>query len=215
VLAVNGVQASNDDYAGLVPCPAFGNDWVDNSDVLVVRHASGATTAPTAGVVQIQSDRTIARMFDSGAPPVGGACPPLCTFDFQTHVYYVAGSSSAGPTVPSLRRKTIVNGQLVDQELITGVEDFQVQLGVDTDGDNDVERYVDADHAIVTPLVGNAKVLAVRVWLMFRAEQPEIGFTDGASYSYADVANYRPADGFRRALVNKTIMLRNFRGNNL
>ena len=105
---------------------------------------------------------------------------------------------------------------LQDQELIAGVEDFQVELGVDTTGDNTVDRYVDADNGLLTPgdpaFDPNARVLAARVWLMFRAEQPETGFVDGATYNYADVANYAPADTFRRLLVNKTILVRNSRG---
>jgi type IV pilus assembly protein PilW len=211
-----GVQAANDDYATLVPCPAFGDDWLDGTDVLVVRHASGQPSVPAAGVVQIQSDRTISRVFDSGVAPAPAAGQ---TFDWQTNVYYVAGSSSLGDGVPSLRRLTLVGGVLQDQELVPGVEDFQLQLGVDTDNDNVVERYVEADHGLVTPgdaaFDDDAKILAVRVWLLFRAEQAETGFVDGANYNYADVADFAPADGFRRALVNKTILLRNFRGNEL
>lgn len=218
-LSIRGVEASNGDYDDLVPCPDFGGDWQAGSDVLVVRHASGTPTAPTAGVVQIQSNRTLARVFDDGVAPIADVCPPACTFDWQVHAYYVASSSSVGPGVPSLRRKTLVGGVLVDQELIAGVEDFQVQLGVDTDADNTVERYVDADHELVTPGSGgfdpDAKIIAVRIWLMFRAERPEVGFTDGAVYSYADVEDFAPADGFRRALVNKTIVLRNFRSTDL
>lgn len=213
-LAVTGVQASNNDFDGLVPCPAFQDAWQAGSDVLVVRHASGQPTAPDATRIQIQSDRTISRVFDTGLAPAAGT-----TFDWDTTVYYVASTSSLGDTVPSLRRMTLIGNVLTDQELIPGVEDFQVELGVDTDNDNNVERYVDADHGLVTPgdpaFDDDAKILAVRLWLMFRAEQPEVGFTDGTTYSYADIANYAPGDAFRRALVNKTIMLRNFRGNDL
>lgn len=213
-LAVNGIQASNNAYAGFVPCPAFQDAWQAGSDVLVVRHASGQPAVATANVIQIQSDRTISRVFNNGIAPAAGT-----TFDWDTTVYYVDSASSLGPNVPSLRRKTLVGNVLTDQELIAGVEDFQVELGVDTDNDNTVERYVDADHGLVTPgdpaYDADAKVLSVRLWLMFRAEQPETGFTDGTTYSYADIANFTPADGFRRALVNKTIMLRNFRGNDL
>lgn len=210
------VQAGNDEYDDVVPCPAFNDSWQDGTDVLVVRHASGAPTAEAADVVQIRSDRTISRVFDGGvAPaPVGGQ-----TFNWQTNAYYVASSSSLGDGVPSLRRQTLVGDEMVDQELIAGVEDFQVQLGVDTDNDNVVERYVDADQGLVDPASADfdddAKILAVRIWILFRAEQAETGFVDGATYTYADVADYAPADGFRRSLVNKTIVLRNNRGTDL
>jgi len=218
----NGVEAA--DAAYNLPCPAFEDNYRAGTDVLVVRHASGQQTVPTNNVVQVQGDRTISRLFDNGAPPAAPAC---CTFDWQVHAYYIADSSSVGADVPSLRRMTLVNGVLQDQELIAGVEDLQVQLGVDTGPapDNSVERYVDADHGLVDPADAafdpDAKIIAVRLWLMFRAEQAEgtelpdgnvIGFVDGNTYSYADVADYAPADGFRRTLVNKTIVLRNYLG---
>ncbi len=217
-----GVEASDDSYA--LPCPAFAGNYQAGTDVLVIRHASGAQTVPTANVIQVQSDRTISRLFSNGAPPPTPAC---CTFDWQVHAYYIAASSSLGANVPSLRRKTLVNGVLQDQEIIAGVEDLQVQLGVDTgpNPDNTVERYVDADHGLVDPLNAafdpDAKIIAVRLWLMFRAEQAEgntldggevVGYVDGATYDYADVADYAPGDGFRRTLVNKTIVLRNYLG---
>jgi hypothetical protein len=183
----------------------------------VVRHATGTQTLPAANVIQVQSDRNRSVLFDSGAAP---ASPVCCTYDWQTNAYYIANSSSLGANVPSLRRKTLIAGVLQDQEVIAGVEDLQVQMGMDTGPlprDNVVARYVDADHDLVT--VGaagydpEAEPIAVRLWLMFRAEQAEgfngEGFVDDRSYDYADVADYAPADGFRRLLVNKTIVVRN------
>ncbi len=57
----------------------------------------------------------------------------------------------------------------------------------------------------------DARIMALRLWLLIRAEQAETGFTDTTLYQYAD----RPAvafnDGFRRMLVSRTIVLRNSR----
>ncbi len=208
-----GVEAA--DAAYTLPCPAFEDNYRAGTDVLVVRHASGQQTVPTANVVQVQSDRTRSRLFNDGAPPATPAC---CTFDWQTHAYYIANSSSLGANVPSLRRMTLIDGVLQDQEVIAGVEDLQVQLGVDRGPvpDNDVERYVNPNDGLVTPadpaFDANAKIIAVRFWLMLRAERPEVGYVDGASYDYANVADYAPGDNIRRTLVNKTIVLRNYLG---
>jgi Type IV Pilus-assembly protein W len=51
----------------------------------------------------------------------------------------------------------------------------------------------------------------VRVWLLVRAEDREVGFTDDRTYNIANRAAYSPDDDFRRVLVVKTIMLRNAR----
>jgi type IV pilus assembly protein PilW len=207
-----GIEAATGAFPAGMTCAAFGALQA-GSDVLVVRHASGATTAPTANVIQIVSNRVGGSIFNDGAPPLAVACPPppalatVCVYDWQTHLYYVSSTSSLGANVPSLRRKSLVNGVFQDQELVPGVEDFQVQLGLDTTGDNTVDRYVDAGAAFPA----NSRVLAAHIWLMFRSERAEVGFIDGNVYNYADVAGYAPNNGFRRALVNKTILLRNVR----
>ncbi len=214
-----GVEASND--ANILPCPVFANAYQPGSDVLVVRHASGQPQEATNTVIQIQSNRVGSTVFDNGAAPF--PCPvttPACTFDWQTQAYYVSSQSSLGANVPSLRRQVLTpGGVLQDQELIPGVEDFQVLLGLDADGDDDVERFVHADDPVLAVLdpadaafVDGAQIVAVRLWLMFRAERPEQGFVDGNVYNYADMVGVTPNDNFRRVLVNRTVMLRNARG---
>jgi type IV pilus assembly protein PilW len=127
-------------------------------------------------------------------------------------MYYISSQSSLGATTPSLRRKTLttIGGAAVitDQEIIPGVEDLQVQLGIDTNGDNTVDRYVDPNNPIVTP---TTRILAVRYWLLLRTDQTEIGFTDSTNYQYANVPAFTRNDQFRRLLVSKTVMLRNIR----
>ena len=196
-----------DDSAYNLRCPPpAATPYLAGTDVLVLRHASGAQVLPAAGVVQIQSDRGNSRVFANGAAPA--AC---CIYDWQTNAYYVSSASSLGATVPSLRRMTLINGVWQDEELIAGVENLQVELGVDTNADGTVDRYVDPGNALVTPLVDPSRIMAVRFWLMLRAGQLEVGFTDGATYNFANVANYAPADRFRRQLLNKTVVLRNMR----
>ena len=57
-----------------------------------------------------------------------------------------------------------------------------------------------------------AQIVAVRLWLLVRADALETGFKDGRAYSYGDKANVTIAavsQGFRRLLVSRTIQLRN------
>ena len=101
-----------------------------------------------------------------------------------------------------------------------GVEDFQIQFGVDTDvvgapTRGSVDRYVNANDPILNPLAAgflpNAEILAVRLWVRLRAERPEQGFVDVNNYVYAD-RNVAPInDQFRRTIITKTIYLRNAR----
>ena len=137
------------------------------------------------------------------------------------NAFYVSRRSSLGTAVPSLRVHTLLaDGTFQNQEVIAGVEDFQVQFGVDTDvpgtpARGSIDRFVNTNDAMIDPTNAgfnpNAKILAVRIWLRVRAERAENGFTDGATYTYADRSVGPFNDGFRRLVVSKTIYIRNSR----
>ncbi len=91
-----------------------------------------------------------------------------------------------------------------------GVEDLQVELGADFNDDQNADYFVAPNTAIPS----GDQIVAVRVWLLVRAEQQETGFTDGRTYTYGSRVGanvYTPGDAFRRVLVTKTIALRNTR----
>ena len=211
----NPVQATNnvpiDSNGNVVPnCSAFGDGVIPNTDVLVVRHASGQPQALTNGRVQIQSDLGKAQTFSDGVLPVGFVATESTTHDAVVNAWYLSAGSNTLNDVPSLRRRTLINTTMVDEEVIAGVENMQIQFGVDTDNDGSIERFVDPDNGVVA---GN-QVLSVRVWLLMRSEYTERGFTDGKTYVLPDavLADFVPNDNFRRMQSSKTIMLRNIRG---
>jgi len=128
-------------------CAAFGAGVQANSDVLVVRRASIEPTVAQPGRVQVQSDRQRIQVFWDGVVPGGFAPAQSQTHDVVVHGYYVSQDSTIGAGIPSLRRKTLVAGPLLqDEEVIPGVEDFQVQYGVDTSGDGAANRYVNPNN---------------------------------------------------------------------
>jgi len=205
-----------------IPCaPATGAQ--PQSDALIVRHASGSQQLPAAGKIQVQTNHLKGIVFANGNAPV--SLGPLAqTHDVAVNIYYVDQGSDLDPNVPSLRVKTMMPGGIhQDQELISSVENLQVQFGVDTDDPNDgiVDRYVDPDHDIINPTtpgtIPTAKILSVRLWMLMRADAQENGFQDRPTYTSPDpVINTCPQgggcnypDNFRRLAVSKTIFLRN------
>ena len=155
-------------------------------------------------------------LFDDGLLPDGYLPAPVSeTHDLVLHAYYVDRSSSVG-SLPSLRRQRLAAGLVVeDEEIIPGVENMQVQFGVDTDSDGTVERYVDPDHPVLTPgapgFVPDAEIIAARVWLLVRSEQPEIAYVNDATFTPpdGDLPPIAPGDAFRRMPISTTIYLRN------
>jgi type IV pilus assembly protein PilW len=219
----NAVGGTNNGYGWA--CAAFGAAQ-PGADTLEIRRVSEDPVVPVPNTMYVQSAR-----FRDGQIFVGAAVPPdflaatSATHQLMTSGFYVSQNSTLdtpGNPVPSLRMKTLTGGALgvrvVDQEVLPGVEDLQVQFGVDTDvvGDpnrGSIDRYVNAGDPIITPgnpaFLPDAQILAVRIWIRIRAEQIENGFIDTTNYVYADQNVPAPNDSFRRLLVSKTIFLRN------
>ncbi len=202
VWALQLVQAIdvNDDFAAL-PCPPA-NAFVAGADVLVVRHASSGNT-DNPDRIGITTNESTGAVFRNGLiPEIAGAQ----NFDLQVNAWHLDTASSE-PGMPALRRFTLANnGLMQNQEIIPGVEDFQVLLGIDRDGDQQIDGFVDGNNR------GDAPVLAVSVWLLLRSARPEPGHRDsGPWYSIdTDARNpLRPNDGYRRISVTRTIYLRN------
>jgi type IV pilus assembly protein PilW len=216
------VEGSNNSYG--LGCAAFGTVEA-NADTLTVRRASEdpAPLPLTANTLYIQSIRPTneSEIFVGTTIPGGFNATTSQTHRLLVNGYYVSRSSSLGNNVPSLRVKTLLaNGTIQDQEVVAGIEDLQVQFGVDTDPPGDAERgaidrFVNSNDPMIDPdnaaFNEDAVVMAVRIWLRVRAERAENGFTDTATYVYAD-QNVGPLnDNFRRMVVTKTIYLRNSR----
>ena len=208
---------ANDDAYGFA-CGEFGT-YAAGSDQLTIRRAStqvitAGALAASNGQIKLQSSRVQGSLFSGTALP-GGYAPTLSeTRALITNGYYVDQDSDMQAGTPSLRRKQLdfVGGAavIVDLEIVPGVEDLQVEFGADLDNDQNADYFVQPGTAIPA----GDQIVAVRVWLLVRAEQQETGFVDGRTYDYASrtgAAAYTPGDAFRRVLFSKTIALRNTR----
>lgn len=207
---------SNNAYT--LPCGANGGAQA-NSDVFTTRRVTVAASPLEAGRLQIQTTRIQGELFVDGNIPLG--FDPLLseTHNLLVNSYYVSASSALIPGVPTLRRKTLVGGgggpAIVDQEVAPGVENIQIQFGVDVDDDNTIDRYVNPGDAIFNPgdptFISGARVLTARIWIVVRGISPEVGLVDTVNYQPGDVVLGVYNDNFRRMQVSKTILLRNAR----
>ncbi len=223
------VDGFNNGY-GLACLPtAAAGAWQPFSDTITVRRASVAPVTPTAGRFQIQTTRIQGEIFYDGLipdgfqPPADPTAPALATDPSATHnlmvnSYYVAQESELIPGVPTLRRKTLTfragASVIEDQEVAPGVENIQMQLGIDMNNDNTVDRYVNPDDPIYDPNAPGytgASVLTARIWIIVRGTSREFGVQDVNTYKPGDVDLGTPNDEYRRLQVSKTILLRNSR----
>ena len=206
------IEAANEDqvgannpFQGCVP----DNARQPGTDILVIRHAAATTTAPAdliADRLYMVSNAMSGELFVAGQQPIPpGFSPTDAIHEVVTNLYFISPNSSVGVGVPALNRIELVPGpELGTQELIPGAEDFQVQVGVDSDGDGSVNSYVNPN----SPLVAGSTVVASRAWIRVRGERIDLDFTDTATYDYAD-QQVQPNDSFRRMLMSKTLRVRN------
>jgi type IV pilus assembly protein PilW len=188
-------------------CPATNPDG--DSDVLIVRRASVAVAAPVAGRLQIQSNRVAGRIFSDGAIPAGfAAAPASLTHDLVVNAYYVSNMPPGADGLQQfeLRRQSLVAGPAVqDAAVIQGVQNLQVQFGIDGNGDGNADRY--ANPPIVNPAV--TRVVSARIWLLLVSDQREVGFVDDRTYTLGSTVLGPFNDDRRRLVMSKTIQIRN------
>ncbi|MEE4162718.1 MAG: PilW family protein [Woeseiaceae bacterium] len=212
------LPVDGDNNAYNLPCPPSIAAQA-NSDHLVVRRATVAPVPFEAGRIQLQTTRVQGALFTDGTLPTGFTAADSSTHNLLVSSYYVANDSELIPGVPALRRIVLrMNGgvaDIIDEEIAPGVENLQVQFGVDVNDDNTVDRYVNPDSGVYDPAsaayIPGAKVITARVWLVVRGIDIENGLVDDNTYTPGDVDLGQPADNFRRMQVSKTVLLRNAR----
>jgi type IV pilus assembly protein PilW len=235
------VQGSNETFE-LGPsqqsaCGAYGAGALENTDTLTVRHADPQATEPRAGRIQVYASRFSSR--SSHLLFADGRAPGIIDADNHVHdlvvrSYYISQDSVENEGFPALRVKTLTekDGKVdfADDEVMPGIEDFQIQFGIDTgdynndglidqgldvngdgipEADGRATRYVDPGFADL----GKYQVVAVRFWVRVRSDQREPSIVDEKEYKYGDV--YFKPEGeeqhFRRVLMSRTVTLRNAR----
>jgi len=160
------------------------------TDTLVVRHAAPESGQAQAGRLQLETNLRSAALAASGVATLGGGAR---WHDLEVGVYYVSRDSTGRHGWPSLRRKRLVGGTkpaFQDEELVSGIGDLQVSIGLDdpVDADSAVDRWINPGE----PALGGTP-RAIRLELEAQSDIPE-----------------RDQPGFvRRKRVSRVIELRN------
>ncbi len=229
---VQTIEGSNDVYT--LGCAGLPSALAATDTLTIRRAATNLAAAPVAGRLQVLVSRLSPNnqfiLADGLLPATPALEPNLVELrDLIVESFYVSPDSNTRVGLPTLRRKMLIDGPAIrDDEIMPGVQDLQIQFGIDTgdyNGDGIIDAGLDSDGngipdvvrgiatRYVNPNFANIdryQVVSVRIWLLMRAEQPETGFSDARPYVYAG-KNFTPADGFRRVLMSRTIQLRNSR----
>ncbi len=189
VAAVNASYAAGSGVPlGCRPSPE--GRVVPLTDSLVLRHAAAESTVAQSGRLQLETNLRAAALSANGAGLLGHDAR---RHDLEVGVYYVSLDSTGRRDWPSLRRKRLIGGTrpaFQDEELVSGIADLQVRIGLDDPADPDtaVDRWINPDE----PAAGG-KPRAI--WLELEAQ--------------SDIPERDQPDMKRRKRVSRVVELRN------
>ncbi len=182
-----------------------------NTDVVGIKRVAGDSTAPANlqnGATYIRSNGTFGLMHTQ--PPVAAVPPPFRDWEYRPRVYYVRNFANApGDGIPALCRKVLTPGappSMTTECIAQGIEDLQLEYGLDTDGDARPNRYL--TNPTLTQL---QQVVSARISLLARTQEVDPRYTDLRTYTVSNAPAYTPNDNFRRRVYSTTVTIHNRR----
>jgi prepilin-type N-terminal cleavage/methylation domain-containing protein len=234
---VSGTGFTGVDGAASTPVDCIDDDdYQPNTDVLIIRYGEPARIP--SDDVEISDDIflrvAIGRraMIHQGTTLTSlpsdlyDATDPdpdqLANYRYRTVVYFIRPCASqdkgtagvcdgADDTTPTLARLTLEGTDLVQEDVVAGVEQMQVTYGV-LDESVSPPRIEYKTAAAITASNEWTEVSNVQVSLVIRGEQRDTTFKDNRDFDMYGGYNYTPvaADrSFRRKLFNFTVQIRN------
>lgn len=231
------IMGSNDDRNDFASCISDANH-VDGTDIISI-HYVGPQSVPNGSRVQNQlylradiNHGVIYRCSDatgSCVPSTGSPWDATTDFHYpvQAMAYFIRPCAEPGvdntcntaddvdvPNIPSLvRLRLLSNGTLTTEVVAEGIENMQIQYGVDNTYQGFANQYRNANS------IGNAtstaswpgwnRVLSARIWILARSIDTQPGYTDTKTYTMAGVGS-TPGGNYRRQLFSMTSAIRNY-----
>lgn len=183
-------------------------DVVATTDVLSIRRLEGSPTAdPTAAAVSdnffMETNGTLAVMMKGSSATL--PAPTGTTYwEYAPSIYYIRSFCRTGDGIPSLVKRSWINGVEQIDCIAQGIENMQIQYGLDTDGDGFADEYVNGMTAANAP-----GIATIRVFVLARSTNEDQQYTNEKTYAFA---NFTPAamnDKFYRRVYSTTIQTRN------
>jgi type IV pilus assembly protein PilW len=190
------------------------SELVAGTDIIAVKHLAGAITATASleeGDVAVRYNGTVGSLF---VHPIAGSVPtPYEDRIYSPAIYYIRNfTDTAGDGLPSLCRKVLVGGTTVNMTtecIAAGIENLQVEYGIDSNGDGSVDSYISASTAADAAEIETA--VSVRVYMLARTTDVDRAYTNDKTYALSNATSFSPDDAFRRRVYTTTVSVPNLR----
>jgi len=126
-------------------------------------------------------------------------------WEAYARVFYIRKySESAADKIPTLCEQYLEGNAMTSRCLAEGIEELQIEFGIDSDADGVVNQYKSAPTS-----ADMANAVAARVYLLVRSIDTIPGYTNAKSYQLGQRAVAAKNDGFLRRVFSTTVQIRN------
>lgn len=149
--------------------------------------------------------------------------------EYVVRMYYISTDNGLGVNIPTLKRLEFTGTNFTDTPLVEGIEELNIEYGIDWDGDGIADAYtadpnnftpatcpVDgaSGQSMCTPTRNWTNVVTARVYLLARNIDPSPNWTDAKRYYLGrDVNNgeviVSPGDAYKRHVYSALVRVVN------
>lgn len=212
-------------------------DIKPNTDILVVRRAKTCVAGvagcepATAGKPYVQSTLCSNEMPPYAVGRFGATAFTLkrkdCTTaaalrEYLVNVYFISSNNRRGQNIPTLMRLELTGSAMAQIPLVEGIEEFNVEYGMDNDGDGqpdaytgDPANYTYAGCTTCTSVNNWTNVVTAQIHVLAQSPEPSPGYIDTKIYSLGLDAAGNPInvgpknDAFRRHVYGSMVRIVN------
>lgn len=135
----------------------------------------------------------------------GNTLPSLSYWEAVSKVFFVrAYANDKDDGIPSLCMETLAGAAMTSRCLVEGVENLQLEFGIDADDDGVPNQYTAAPTATEMQ-----QTVAVRIHLLLRSISKLTGHHDDKSYHLGQKVLAARGDAYLRRVLSATVLLRN------
>jgi len=186
------------------------------TDIVSIKRVAGNRTAvPSAGSIYLRTNGTVGLLYRepmTGAPAV--VVPlPNAEWEYRPSIYYVRNFAAVpADGIPTLCRKVLrgFGPSMTTECLATGIEDLQVEYGIDTTDDGNPDAFVS------NPTIAQMQnAVSARIFLLARTTENDVAYENDKTYQLSNAPAYTPNDGFHRHIFATTVTIQNIRSLNI
>lgn len=142
--------------------------------------------------------------------------------EYMVNIYYISAKNGSGRDIPTLTRLELTDSGMAEVPLVEGIEEMNVEYGIDDDGDGHPDAYTaDPTHysypgcAVCTAVHNWSNIVTARFHVLARSPEPWPGYVDTNDYALGrdaagDVITVGPRnDGYRRHVYTAMVRMVN------